>query len=150
MPAVWMLLLLLLAPAVVAAPVALPPRESLAYTVEWRLVTAGKAHLAWSATTQHSSPGWQADLHIESTGLVSKLYKVVNDYISNVGRDLCSTGSYLKAEEGKRRKETRVTFDREAHKAEYLEKDLNKKAGDLTHGGDTPPCGLEVLSGLYR
>ena len=115
-----MLPLLLVGPVVAAAPGALPARETLQYTVEWRLVTAGKARLVWSATphSAHSAdPGWQADLHLESTGLVSKLFKVNNDYVSNLDSDLCSSGSYLKAEEGNRHKETRVTFNREARKA---------------------------------
>jgi len=149
MTAVWMLLLLFVGPVVVAAPGALPAREALQYTVEWRLVTAGKARLVWSATPHHSNPGWQADLHLESTGLVSKLFKVNNDYISNLESDLCSSGSYLKAEEGSRNKETRVTFNREARKAEYLEKDLNKKAAVNAHEIDIPACVHDVLGGLY-
>jgi hypothetical protein len=147
-----MLLLLFVGPIVAAAPGALPARESLEYTVEWRLVTAGKAHLVWSATPRHANsadPGWQAALHLESTGLVSKLFKVNNDYVSNLESDLCSSGSYLKAEEGNRHKETSVTFNREAHKAEYLEKDLDKKAVVNAHEIDIPACVHDVLGGLY-
>jgi hypothetical protein len=144
-----MLLLLFLGPVVMAAPGALPTREVLQYTVEWRLVSAGKARLEWNATAHHSAPGWQADLHLESTGLVSRLFKVTNDYVSNLESDLCASGSYLKAEEGNRRKETRVTFDRETHKAEYLEKDLEKNAVVSTHEIDIPPCVHDVLGGLY-
>jgi Protein of unknown function (DUF3108) len=148
MLAVWMTLFLCFAP-VVAAPVALPMREDLHYTVEWRLVTAGKAHLVWSATAHDADPGWQADLHLESSGLVSKLFKVQNDYISNLESDLCAAGSYLKAEEGKRRKETRVTYDRAARKAEYLEKDLDKNTVVTAEEIDIPPCVHDVLGGLY-
>ena len=133
----------------VAAPGPLPARETLEYTVEWRLVTAGKAQLAWTATPHHSAPGWQADLHLESTGLVSKLFKVNNDYVSNLESDLCSSGSYLKAEEGSRHKETRVTFDRETRKAEYLEKDLDKNTVVNAHEIDIPACVHDVLGGLY-
>ncbi len=132
-----------------ASPTALPPRETLQYTVEWRLVTAGKARLLWSATPHHSAPGWQADLHLESTGLVSKLFKVNNDYVSNLESDLCATSSFLKAEEGKRRKETRVTFDRATRKAEYLEQDLDKKSVVARNEIDIPPCVHDVLGGLY-
>lgn len=132
-----------------AAPAALPARESLEYIVEWRLVTAGKAHLLWSATPHHSEPGWQADLHLESTGLVSKLFKVNNDYVSNLASDLCAAGSVLKAEEGNRRKETRVTFNREARKAEYLEKDLVQDKTVATNEIDIPACVHDVLGGLY-
>lgn len=147
-----MLLLLFVGPVVVAAPGVLPARETLDYTVEWRLVTAGKAHLAWSATPRRSNsgnPGWQADLHLESTGLVSKLFKVNNDYISNLESDLCSSGSHLKAEEGTRHKETSVTFNRESRKAEYLEKDLDKKAVVRAQEIDIPACVHDVLGGLY-
>jgi hypothetical protein len=152
MTAVRMLLLLFVGPVVVAAPGVLPARETLDYTVEWRLVTAGKAHLAWSATPRRSNsgnPGWQADLHLESTGLVSKLFKVNNDYISNLESDLCSSGSHLKAEEGTRHKETSVTFNRESRKAEYLEKDLDKKAVVRAQEIDIPACVHDVLGGLY-
>jgi hypothetical protein len=149
MTAGWMLLLPFLSPLVAAAPSALPPKEALDFTVEWRLVTAGKARLVWGATPHHSAPGWQADLHLESTGMVSKLFKVNNDYVSNMESDLCSSGSYLKAEEGKRRKETRVTFDRKARKAEYLEKDLEKSAVVNSHEIDIPACVHDVLGALY-
>jgi hypothetical protein len=152
MTAARMLLLLFVGPVVVAAPAALPARETLDYTVEWRLVTAGKARIVWSATPRRANspnPGWQADLHLESTGLVSKLFKVNNDYVSNLESDLCSSGSYLKSEEGSRHKETRVTFDREARKAEYLEKDLDKRAVVNAHEIDIPPCVHDVLGGLY-
>jgi len=148
MPAVWILLLFFWSPAN-AAPGALPQREDLQYTVEWRLITAGKARLVWSSTPHHSNPGWQADLHLESAGLVSKLFKVNNNYVSNLESDLCATGSYLKAEEGTRRKETRVTFNRATGKAEYQEKDLVKNAVVATKEIPIPACVHDVLGGLY-
>jgi len=148
MTAVRMLLWLFAGPVVVAAPAALPARETLDYTVEWRLVTAGKARLVWGAAPHHSDPGWQADLHLESTGLVSKLFKVNNDYVADLESDLCSSGSYLKADEGSRHRETRVTFNREARKAEYLEKDLDKKSV-VAKEIDIPACVHDVLGGLY-
>ncbi len=149
MKAVWMLLLACGSAGLAAAPVNLPGRETLDYNVEWRLVTAGKAHLVWSATPHHSAPGWQADLHLESAGLVSKLFKVNNDYVTNLDSELCASTSVLKAEEGKRRKETSVTFNRETHKAEYLEKDLDKGAVVNTREIDIPACVHDVLGGLY-
>jgi hypothetical protein len=152
MTAAWMLPLLFLAPVTAAAPGAPPLHETLDYTVEWRLVTAGKARLVWGATPRRSNsgnPGWQADLHLESTGLVSKLFKVNNDYVSNLESDLCSSGSYLKSEEGSRHKETSITFNRQARKADYLERDLDKKAVVNAHEIDIPACVHDVLGGLY-
>ncbi len=144
-----MLLLLFGSPMVAAAPGVLPARETLDYTIEWRLVTAGNARLVWSPATRHSAAGWQAGLHLESTGLVSKLFKVENDYVSDLEADLCASGSYLKSEEGKRRKETRVTFNRQDRKAEYLEKDLDKNTVVNAHEIDIPACVHDVLGGLY-
>src|SRR5579872_2051518 len=58
----------------------LQTKGALSYNVEWRLIDAGKAKLTWNARTQASHPGWQLKLHLESAGLVSKLYKVDDDY----------------------------------------------------------------------
>jgi Protein of unknown function (DUF3108) len=146
---VWMLLLLFLGPAAEAEPSTLPAHEVLHYNVEWRLITAGKARLEWSATPHHSAPGWQADLHLESAGLVSKLYKVNNDYVSSMASDLCASSSYLKAEEGKRHRETRVTFNPQTRRAEYLEKDLDKHTVVARKDIEIPPCVHDVLGGLY-
>ncbi len=145
------MLLFLLAGSIVAAPGSLPSRESLHFAIEWRLVTAGKANLEWNAIPRQGSsagPAWQANLHLESTGLVSKLFKVNNDYASTLDSDLCTTGSFLKADEGTRHKETRITFNREGRKAEYLEKDLDKKS-TTAHEIDIPACVHDVLGGLY-
>lgn len=144
-----MLLLLFASPAVAAAPGALPARETLEYSIEWRLITAGKARLVWRSTAHDADPGWQADLHLESTGLVSKLFKVNNDYVSNLESDLCSSGSYLRSEEGSRHKETRVTFDGGKRKADYLEKDLDKNQVVKSDEIEIPACVHDVLGGLY-
>ena len=106
----------------------LPAREKLEYTVEWRLITAGKVQLGWSANPQAEIAGWQTKVHLESTGLVSKLFKVYDDYSSSMNDDLCITSSLMTSEEGRRKRETRVTFDTSAHKAIYREKDLNTNA----------------------
>jgi len=49
----------------------LPSNENLQYSIEWRLITAGKAHLAWTATP---SRGFQTNPHIESGGLAWRLF----------------------------------------------------------------------------
>ena len=90
---------------------ALPAREKLEYSVEWRLITAGKVQLGWSANPQADKAGWQTKVHLESTGLVSKLFKVNDDYSSLMTEDLCASSSLMVSEEGRRRRETRVTFD---------------------------------------
>ena len=137
---------------IVAAPAAasLPPKETLTFGVEWRLVTAGKAKLSWSANPQSSPTGWQANLHLESAGLVSKLFKVNDDYSVNLTGGLCATSTHMIAREGKRERETKITFDRENKKASYLETDLLKNSIVVaSHEIDIPACVHDVVGGLY-
>lgn len=129
---------------------ALPTKENLYYTAEWRLITAGKVRLSWSADRDPGDPGWQTGLLIESTGLVSKLYKVRNEYTSLLRSDLCAVSSKLDALEGRKHKETIVKFDGEAGKASYLEKDLAKNAVLDTKEIDIPSCVHDVLGALYH
>src|SRR5689334_4172987 len=78
--------------------------ESLTYNIEWRLINAGTAKL------QHS--GSQLVLRLESTGLVSKLYRVNDTYTANHDAGFCATSLHFEAEEGRRKRDTRVTYDR--------------------------------------
>jgi Protein of unknown function (DUF3108) len=128
---------------------ALPAQEKLEYSVEWRLITAGKVQLGWSAKPQADKAGWQTKVHLESAGLVSKLFKVNDDYSSSMNENLCASSSLMKSEEGRRRRETRVTFDGVERKANYREKDLNTNQVVAAKDTDIPPCVHDVFGGLY-
>src|ERR1700744_5693435 len=89
-----------------------PARETLYYNVEWRLITAGKAKVQW----QRQSPGWQVNVHLQSVGLVSKLFRVEDDYSVNMRNGLCAESSQFLSHEGNRVRETKITFDAAALK----------------------------------
>jgi hypothetical protein len=125
-----------------------PGAEVLHYNVEWRLIHAGNARLSWQASNQ-GTPGWEANLDLESAGLVSRLYKVDNHYSSLAGESLCAVSSILKAHEGSRHRETRVTFDRERGKAVYREQDLTKNTVNSKEI-DIPACVYDVIGALYH
>jgi hypothetical protein len=125
-----------------------PAKGALAYNVQWRLIDAGKARLRWSAGIQPAHPGWQLDLHLESTGLVSKLYKVNDDYTANLGGDYCVQNTHTTAREGSRQRETVVHFDPESKKASYLERDLVTHATLLAKETDIPACVHDVIGGM--
>jgi hypothetical protein len=127
---------------------ALSAKGSLAYNVEWRLINAGKAKLSWSATPQPSHPGWQITLHLESTGLVSKLYTVTDDYTADLGPQLCVQNTHTIAHEGSRQRDTVVHFDSETKKASYLERDLVTHAVALAKDTDIPVCVHDVIGGM--
>lgn len=140
---------LLLAPferlAAQTRPHAYPPAESLTYSIEWRLITAGAAKLTWTPRAGNA----QANLHLESTGLVSRLFKVTDDYSVHTAENYCATSTQIKANEGKRHREADATFDRFQRKASYLERDTTKNAVVDQKHFDIPACVHDVVSGLY-
>ena len=122
--------------------------ETLHYSVEWRLIEAGRARLSWTPTKTGGESGWQVDLQLESTGLVSKLYKVEDHYRVMLTESLCATSSLLKANEGRRQRETKVTYDRVNKKAYYLEWDLIKDAAVRQNEVAIPDCVHDVVGAL--
>src|SRR5512140_3274601 len=111
--------MLLLAAASLAPPQSanVPARQSYQYSIEWRLITAGKARLDWSSRGPRD--GYDAKLHVESVGLVSKLFKVEDDYTAQLNQSLCTQSFHSTTHEGVRHRETRVTFDPESKKGAY-------------------------------
>jgi hypothetical protein len=124
---------------------ALPARETLTYNIEWRLITAGKAKVQW-VSTDHDA---QISTHVESVGLVSKLFKVEDDYRANLNAALCAQSVQMTSQEGSRQRETKITFDYANHRADYLERDRAKNAVLLSRETDIPPCVHEIAGGLY-
>lgn len=123
----------------------LPTRETLTYNIEWRLITAGKARVEW----QQDRDGGRIDLHLESVGLVSKLFRVEDQYRARFGTGLCAESSELVSHEGNRERETRITYDGAAHKVSYLERDRIKNAVLLQHELEIPSCVHDVAGGLF-
>ena len=142
------------APASRALPPPLPTKEILDYAIEWRLIPAGTAKLTLSNQLP-SAPNSQraqaaaaeARLHIESSGLVSRLFRVDDDYTALQGPNLCTQSTFMVAHEGSRSKETRVVFDAQNRRATWIEKDFVKNSTN-TQGADIPPCVHDVLGGL--
>jgi hypothetical protein len=126
----------------------LPSKETLYYSIDWRLFTAGKAKIEFAALSG-SRPGYQVNLRLESAGFVSKLFKVEDDYASTMNAALCAQSAHVTAHEGNRQRETKITFDGEARKASYLERDLVKNSVVLQQEIDIPQCVHDVTGGLF-
>jgi hypothetical protein len=120
--------------------------EVFHFGAEWRLIRAGQAKLTFSPGTN----GAQAHLKLESTGMVSKLYKIDDDYRVGLNRELCAQEIFLQANEGRRRRETTVTFDAAAKKASYLERDLVKNNVASQKEIEIPGCVHDVIGGLMH
>ncbi len=141
--------LALLAAATFGAPARSASGETLNYEAEWRFIRAGTVQLTWSPADPAGEAGYSARLLIRSAGLVSRLFKVDNEYTSRARADLCAVSSLLKTNEGSRRRETRVTFDSARRKASTYDRDLVKNIETRTEI-DTGPCELDVIGALYR
>jgi hypothetical protein len=153
-----MALLFLLSPFLAPQSVAPPPAplaaapapktgETLQYGVEWRMIRAGTVKLGYQAG-RAGQPN-QADVYLQAVGLVAKLYRVDDHYTVHLNDQYCSADVFFKAEEGNRRRETRVTFDSSRSRASYLEKDLVKNTVQ-TREVETPKCVHDVISALLR
>jgi hypothetical protein len=119
-------------------------KHSLQYGVEWRLIRAGTARMSWTPAPS----GYIADLQLQSVGLVSKLYRVNDEYRATMDGNACAQHVLLKAEEGKRRRETTITFS--PGKSHYMERDLLKNNIALEKELDTPPCVYEYMGALMK
>src|SRR5580698_9978889 len=97
-----------------------PAHETLTYSIEWRLITAGRATVEWAYT---ANDGARVGVKVESVGLVSKLFKVDDSYVANLGAGLCAQSAQLTSTEGVRQRETKINFDYANHRADYLERD---------------------------
>jgi len=127
----------------------LPAKESFTYNIEWRLFTAGKAKVDLTSATQPRQES-QIHLRLESTGIVSKLFKVEDDYTAVLNSTLCTESTQMNAQEGNRRRETKVTYDGENKKAAYLERDLTKNnAIVLSQETEIPRCVHDAVGGLF-
>ncbi len=125
--------------------------ETFDYSVEWRLINAGKAHLEWDAAPSGpasiSPTAGDVKLHVESAGLVSRVFLVNDEYTAAMKSGFCAESTLIQAQEGGRHKETRVTYDDVAHKAFYVEKDLIKNT-TATQDVAIPNCVHDLIGGL--
>lgn len=140
-----LLFVLLLGPATVAqeSPPHSTASESFHFGVEWRFVRAGEVRFALN----HPS---SAEIHIRSVGLLNNLYKVNDVYRASFGSDYCAKSTHLEAQEGRRRRDTRIVFDGDKKTASYLEKDLIKNTVVLSKEMDIPACVHDAAGGLHK
>jgi hypothetical protein len=126
-----------------------PSAEKLTYDIEWRLIYAGSALL--SLTPKAGDPHkWDSRLHIESGGLVSKLYMLEDTYNTGMDDGFCTSATQLDAVEGKRHRNVNVVYDHTRGKASLVERDVNKNAVIQSLEVEIPACATDVVAGLYK
>jgi hypothetical protein len=116
--------------------------DRLTYDVEWRLIHAGAVVI--EAQPEH------ADLKLDSAGMVSSLFKVHDVYSVNFDDGFCATAANMESEEGKRHHLTKITFDRAANRATYLERDLLRDAVLHSDSVAIPNCVQDVVGAFLK
>jgi hypothetical protein len=124
-------------------------QEVLDYGIEWRLVTAGRAKLSWGPGPGNPQAGFETKLHLESLGLVSRLFRVNDDYTADLSENFCAENTFMTAHENARERETKVVYDSKLNKAIYHEHDLIKNT-NISSEVVVPPCVHDVVGGLYQ
>ncbi|MGH9429739.1 MAG: DUF3108 domain-containing protein, partial [Terriglobia bacterium] len=139
-------------PGLSASTVPFEVGERFTYNVSWKVFDAGIATMTLAEkTTFQNEEAYRINATVYSTGIVSALFKVVDVFESFFqARDLCSRRITKKIQEGRRHRETVVTFDAKARRAQMEDRDLNLP--DLPPKRTESPvssCVQDVLSALY-
>jgi hypothetical protein len=116
--------------------------EKRTYAIEWRLIRAGTMTLDYSKT--------HATLHLESSGIVSSLFKVDDLYEIGYQEPYCAVSSVFNSKEGKRQREARVSYDHVRNRAFFVERDLLKNKVLLEDSVDIPNCVSDVVGALLK
>jgi Protein of unknown function (DUF3108) len=135
--------------ASVASPT-FPSQETISYNIEWRLIYAGNAQISVDPKMSPGKQDWLLKLHLESAGLVSKLYKLDDNYTVQMENQFCATSTDLNSVEKNRHHETTVNYDPARRKATYVERDLLKNATFKTAETEIPACVSDIIGGLYK
>ena len=115
-------------PSLTASTVPFEVGERLTYNVSWKVFDAGIATMTLAEKTSfQNEETYRINATVYSTGIVSALFKVVDVFESFFqARDLCSRRITKKIQEGRRHRETVVTFDAKARRAQMEDRDLNR------------------------
>jgi hypothetical protein len=122
-----------------------PQHETLTFTVDWRVFTAGMAvfHLDQSGDIEKISAT------ADSIGAVNLLFPVIDRFQSGINlKTGCSTGFNKQIQEGRRKIASELMFDYAHGKQTQNERNLVK--GTATHKeANIPACVTDSLSAIF-
>ncbi len=122
-----------------------PPRETLTFSVDWRVFTAGTAvfHL------EQSGADMKVTATADSVGNINMLFPVIDKFESGFSTKTgCSTGFSKQIQEGRRKVTSDLTFDSKTGKQHEISKNLVKgTAKEQT--ASIPACVQDSLSAIF-
>ena len=124
---------------------AFPERQTLTFTVDWRVFTAGRAvfHL------EQQGDQLKVTATADTVGAVNMLFPVVGRFQSAMDTGTgCSEGFWKQVQEGRRRVSSDLTFDPSAGKQTQVERNL-VKGTQKQQTTSVPACVTDSLSGIF-
>ena len=124
---------------------AFPEKQTLTFTVDWRVFTAGTAvfHLEQQGTVQ------KITATADSTGAVTMLFPVIDKFQAGFDTKTgCSTGFSKQLQEGRRKVSSELTFDYSQGKQKLTEKNL-VKGTSKEQVASIPACVTDSLSAIF-
>lgn len=122
-----------------------PQRETLTFTVDWRVFTAGTAVFTLEQQARHMNVSATAD----SVGAVTMLFPVVDKFQSGFDTTTgCSTGFSKQLQEGRRKVSSELNFDYAHGKQNQLQRNL-VKGTQTTQQANIPACVTDSLSAIF-
>jgi len=122
-----------------------PDKETLTFTVDWRVFTAGTAvfHL------EQQDDQLKVTATADTVGAVNMLFPVVDRFQSSLGTKTgCSLGFSKQLQEGRRKVSSDLSFDYNAGKQTQVEKNL-VKGTQKTQTASIPACVTDSLSAIF-
>ena len=122
-----------------------PVRQTLTFTVDWRVFTGGTAvfHL------EQQGDQLKVTATADTAGAVNMLFPVVDRFESAMDTKTgCSNGFSKQMQEGRRKVSSDLTFDYHAGKQNEVEKNL-VKGTQKTLTASIPACVTDSLSGIF-
>ncbi len=122
-----------------------PARQTLTFTVDWRVFTGGTAvfHLEQQGDLLHVTAT------ADTVGAVNMLFPVVDRFQSTMDtRTGCSQGFWKQVQEGRRKVSSDLTFDYNAGKQTQVERNL-VKGTQKQQTTSVPACVTDSLSGIF-
>jgi hypothetical protein len=109
-----------------AEPAAVDAGNSSSYTwkIEWRMIDAGRATFNWKP--QGVGQQGEGNLRVESTGMVARLYRILDVYKLQTDEQACPKEAMLNAQEGSKHRESTLRIEKDAQRIHFFEKDLTK------------------------
>jgi hypothetical protein len=122
-----------------------PERQTLTFTVDWRVFTGGTAvfHLEQQGDQIHVTAT------ADTVGAVNMLFPVMDRFQSAMDTKTgCSDGFWKQVQEGRRRVSSDLTFDSHAGKQTQVERNL-MKGTQKQQTTSIPACVTDSLSGIF-